>query len=74
MLGPLPTLHRFLLVAAALVVCVGLGLWIGTVPELALDLRVGLVAGTVAGFAAAFALVHDSHRRQGRPARLRRRH
>jgi hypothetical protein len=74
MLGPLPALHRYLLVVAALVVCVGIGLWFGAVPELPLNLRVGLVAGAAAGAAAAFVLVHDFHRQQGRAARARRRH
>ena len=74
MLGPLPALHRYLLVIAALVVCVGIGLWFGAVPELPLNLRVGLVAGAAAGAAAAFVLVHDFHQRQGRAARARRRH
>jgi hypothetical protein len=73
MLGPLPALHRFLLVLSALVVCVGIGLWFGAVPELPLNLRVGLVAGAAAGVAAAFVLVHDFHQQQGRTARARRR-
>jgi len=73
MLGPLPALHRYLLVLAALVVCVGIGLWFGAVPEIPLNLRVGLVTGAVAGVVAAFVLVHDFHERQDR-ARVRRRH
>ena len=73
MLGPLPTLHRFLLVVGALVVCVGIGLWFGAMPEVPLNLRVGLLAGTAAGVAAAFVLVHDFRERQGRPARARKR-
>jgi hypothetical protein len=73
MLGPLPALHRFVLVLAALVVCVGIGLWFGAVPEIPLNLRVGLVAGAAAGAAAGFVLVHDFHQRQGRAARVRRR-
>jgi hypothetical protein len=72
MLGPLPPLHRLVLVLAALLVCLGLGFWMGTVPEVPLNLRVGLLVGGAAGAAAAFALVHDSHHRQ-RPARVRRR-
>ena len=73
MFGPLPTLYRFVLVVAALVVCAGIGLWLGVVPQVPLNLRVGLLVGTAAGAAAAFALVHDFHHRQARPARARRR-
>lgn len=73
MLGPLPTLHKYVLVVAALVVCTGIGLWFGVMPEVPLNVRVGLLTGTGVGVAAAFALVHDSHERQSRPARIRRR-
>jgi hypothetical protein len=73
MLGPLPTLHRFVLVSAALLVCAGIGFWFGVMPEVPLNLRAGLLAGTGAGAAAAFVLVHDFHQRQTRPARARRR-
>lgn len=72
MLGPLPSLHKFVLILAALVVCTGIGLWFGVMPQVPLNLRVGLLAGTGAGLAAAFALVHDFHQRQARPARARR--
>ena len=74
MLGPLPTLHRLVLVTVALVVCVGIGLWFGAVPEVPLTLRVGLIVGAAAGAAAAFVLVHDFHEQQTRPALARRRH
>lgn len=73
MFGPLPTLHRLVLVLAALLVCVGIGFWFGAMPEIPVNLRVGLVAGVAAGAAAAFVLVHDFHHRQARPARVRRR-
>lgn len=73
MLGPLPTLHRFVLVLSALVVCVGIGFWFGAMPDVPLTLRAGLLAGTAAGAAAAFVLVHDFHERQARPARERKR-
>ncbi len=73
MLGPLPTLHRFVLVLAALVVCVGIGFWFGAMPDVPVDVRAGLLAGTAAGVAAAFVLVHDFHQRQNRPARARKR-
>ena len=73
MFGPLPALHRLVLVAGALLVGTGIGFWLGAVPEVPLNLRVGLVAGTTAGIAAAFVLVHDFHHRQARPVRVRRR-
>ena len=73
MLGPLPALHRFVMVLAALVVGIGIGLWLGVMPEVPLNLRVGLVAGAIAGVAAAFVLVHNSHERQTRTDRSRRR-
>ena len=73
MFGPLPTLHKIALVAAALIVFVGMGLWVGVMPEIPLNVRVGLVTGAAVGVAAAFALVHDFHQRQSRPARARRR-
>lgn len=73
MFGPLPALHRLLLVVGALVVCTGIGLWAGVMPEVPLNLRAGLLAGSSAGAAAAFVLVHDFHRRRTRPARARRR-
>lgn len=73
MLGPLPALYRFALVVAALVVCVGLGLWFGAIPEVPLNLRLGLLAGGAAGAAAAFVLVHDFHQREARAARASRR-
>jgi hypothetical protein len=77
MLGPLPTLHRFVLVLGALVVCVGIGFWLGAMPEIPVNLRAGVLAGVGAGVAAAFALVHDFHQRvrhgQVPTARVRRR-
>ena len=73
MFGPLPTLHKLALVIAALVVGAGIGLWVGVMPEIPLNVRVGLLTGTGLGIAAAFALVHDFHQRQSRPARARRR-
>jgi hypothetical protein len=72
MLGPLPTLHRFVLVLAALAVCTGIGFWLGAMPQVPLNLRVGLLVGVAAGVAAAFVLVHDFHERQARAARVRR--
>jgi hypothetical protein len=73
MFGPLPALHRFVIVLSVLVVCIGIGLWLGAMPTIALNIRVGLIAGAAVGVAAAFALVHDSHQQHARPARVRRR-
>jgi hypothetical protein len=73
MLGPLPSLHKYLLVLAAVVVCGGIGFWLGAMPSIPLNLRAGLLVGAAAGVAAAFVLVHDFHQQQRRPARARRR-
>jgi hypothetical protein len=73
MFGPLPALHRWVLIVSALVVGIGMGVWLGVTPAIAMNVRVGLVAGAAVGLAAAFALVHDFHQRQAGPARVRRR-
>ncbi len=73
MLGPLPALHRIILVLGAVLVCTGIGLWFGVMPEVPLDVRAGLLAGTATGAAAAFVLVHDFHERQTRASPGRRR-
>ncbi len=73
MFGPLPAFHKLALVLGALVVCTGLGFWLGAMPEVPINLRAGVLAGTAAGAVAAFTLVHDFHQRQSRPARVRRR-
>ena len=73
MLGPLPALHRIVLVVSALAVFVGLGVWLGVMPEVPLNVRLGLLAGGATGLAAAFVLVHDFHEREHQPARARRR-
>lgn len=73
MLGPLPVLHRFVMVLAALAVCVGIGAWLGFEPEFALNIRAGLVSGSGAGLAAVFLLLHDFHPREHRVVSVRRR-
>ncbi len=74
MFGPLPALHRFVMIFAAVSVCVAIGAWFGFDPEFALDIPLGLVAGTGAGVAAAFLLIHDFHRRDPRVVSAHRRH
>ena len=73
MLGPLPALHRLVLVLTALIVFIGIGVWLGLMPEIALNVRSGLLAGLGTGLAAAFVLVHDFQQRGAHPARARRR-
>lgn len=73
MIGPLPVLHRFVLVLAAMLVCAGLGIWAGLVAEVPVGMGGGVLAGISAGLGAAYLLVHDSHRRSTPPARARRR-
>jgi len=73
MLGPLPALHRIVLVLSALLVCIGIGVWLGVMPEVALNVRRGLIAGAATGLAAAFALVHDFHERESQQTPAQRR-
>lgn len=74
MLGPLPVLHRFVIVVSALMVCIGIGVWLGVMPDVALNVRLGLVVGAATGLAAAFVLVHDFHQRDRRVHARRRTH
>ena len=70
MIGPLPPLHRYLLVLAAVLLCVGFGVWAGLVPEVPVGVSDGVLAGVAVGLAAAFLLVHDFQRRSSpRPGR-----
>ncbi|CAA9382729.1 MAG: hypothetical protein AVDCRST_MAG32-1773 [uncultured Nocardioides sp.] len=66
MIGPLPPLHRYLLVLAALLVCAGLGVWAGLENDVPVGVSAGVVAGVAIGLAAAFLLVHDFQRRSSR--------
>lgn len=59
--GPLPVLHRMLLVVGALTVWIGLGLWSGLMPEVPLSVGPGLLVGTIAGAVTAYVLLHDFH-------------
>jgi hypothetical protein len=75
MLGPLPYLHRLLLLVAALLVGVGIGVWAGALPAIPLQVLPGALAGILLGLVGAWVLLHDFHPHpSARPARLRRRH
>lgn len=69
-LGPLPALHRLMVVGVVLVVGICSGAWIAHYTPLQVAAPAGALLGAAAGGLAAFALVHDfSH-----PHRVRRRH
>lgn len=69
--GPLPRLHRLVLVAAALLVGVAAGAWLAHFTALPLAASAGAAVGAVAGMLLAYALVHDFHA-HARPVRVRR--
>ena len=71
MLGPLPALHRLLVVGVVLVVGVCAGAWIVHFTPLEVAAPAGALIGAVAGVLAGFALVHDFS--PGRHVRQRRR-
>lgn len=71
MIGPLPRLHRYLFVLAAVLVGAGLGGWAGLVPEVPVGVGGGVLAGVSLGLGAAFLVVHDSHRRSVHSERAR---
>jgi hypothetical protein len=61
--GPLPVLYRVVLVAAALVIWIGLGVWSGARPDVPVTVAAGLLLGVVAGLVSAYVLLHDFDRR-----------
>lgn len=76
MLGPLPPLHRFVLMICAIVVGLGIGAWMGVLSAVPVQLVPGVALGLAAGVGGAFLMVHDFHSTQvprTRPARARRR-
>ena len=73
MFGPLPRIYRILVIAGALLLSVGGGVWLADSLALALPFR-GVLLGMAFGVIVAFALVHDFSRgRQARPLRIARR-
>ena len=72
MFGPLPRLHRTLVVVTTLIVGMLAGIWLvnaTTVPALA---AAGVGWGLLAGLLLNYVLLHDFHRRPD-PVRVRRR-
>ncbi len=65
MLGPLPLLHRMVVVAAVLAVFVGLGLWMGLESSAPVVLLSGTTFGVLSGGLVSWLVVHDSHERGG---------
>ena len=73
MFGPLPQLYRILVVAFAILVFIGGGLWLAHLVDVPLPLG-GILGGTGVGALIAYALVHDfSHHAEPRPLRIPRR-
>jgi hypothetical protein len=72
-IGPLPPLHRLLVVLTVLVVAIGSGAWLAHFTALPAAAAAGAAWGGVAGLLLAYVLVHDFHRRP-RPVRATRRH
>lgn len=73
MIGPLPQLYRVLVIASAVLIFIGAGIWLAHVFELPLPFG-GVGGGTAAGALIAFALVHDfSHHADAKPLRVQRR-
>ena len=69
--GPLPQLHRMLVVVTALVVGVLSGVWLAQLIEGASLVAAGIGWGLLAGLLLNFVLLHDFEHRP-RPARVRR--
>ena len=73
MLGPLPQLHRMLLIVTVLVVGVACGAWLAHFTSLPVAATAGAAVGAVAGLMLGYLLVHDfSHHPRG--VRVLRRH
>ena len=69
-IGPLPRLHRTLVVTAALIVAIASGAWIAHFLPIQVAAAAGALWGAFAGLVLAYILVHDFHR--SRAVRVRR--
>ena len=64
MLGPLPRLHRVVVVLALLVLCATVGASMGADPSVPFLVGTGLVGGAAVGVLMSFALLHQRHQHQ----------
>lgn len=74
MLGPLPPLHRALLITAVLLVGIAAGAWIVHFAAPAVAATAGAGFGAIAGLLVGVVLVHDFSHHERRPVRVLRRH
>ena len=56
-------LHRVVIVVGSLAAWIGLGAWVGSVPDVPVTVGPGIALGIVAGVVSAYVLLHDFHRR-----------
>ena len=61
MLGPLPYLHRVVLVTAVLLTAIAAGAWVAHFTPLPVAGGVGALVGGLAGVLVAYFFVHSSH-------------
>jgi hypothetical protein len=69
--GPLPRLHRLLVVITVLAVGIASGIWVAQFSSLSAAAAAGAGWGALAGILLGFVLLHDFHHRP-RPVRVRR--
>lgn len=72
MFGPLPLLHRLLVITLTLLTGVASGAWLAHVTPLPIAVGSGAAVGCIAGAMIAFWLVHDFHRPRTAPIARRR--
>lgn len=72
MFGPLPRLHRMLVLTTVVLVAVASGAWLAHFTALPAAAAAGAAWGAIAGLLLAYVLLHDFHRRP-RAARVVRR-
>ena len=73
-LGPLPTVYRWLISAIALLVCIGLGAWLAYLLPIPLLARAGAGIGAALGVVVVVLLLHEFGSGHPERARVRARH